>query len=217
MTDAEENSFRALTDQTYNLIALSEEASRLLPLHIPDKPGSESDPTSKKASITPRLIRHYQGLGCIDPPAKDGRNAVYNYRHLLQVLLVRKLQGEGFPSANIQEVLKEKETRYYEDLLQGGATMTLAPSHPVPVNAMNYLESLRARDGKSAIGIEPQVSPSTVPPPKVNRWTRIEVLPGLEVHVHDNFRAPNSKQEDENILKCIYDTVFRHFHNAPKS
>ena len=47
MSDTEVNSFRELTDQTYNLTKLSEEVSRLLHLHIPEKPG-DSDPISRK-------------------------------------------------------------------------------------------------------------------------------------------------------------------------
>jgi hypothetical protein len=44
-----------------------------------------------KRLYTDRSFRHYQTLGCIDPPEKEGRQASYQFRHFVQALLVRKL------------------------------------------------------------------------------------------------------------------------------
>ncbi|MFM2221183.1 MAG: hypothetical protein RLZZ553_931, partial [Verrucomicrobiota bacterium] len=42
-------------------------------------------------SFTVRTLRYYQTLGCLDTPDKDGRRAIYGYRHYLQALIIRKL------------------------------------------------------------------------------------------------------------------------------
>lgn len=47
-------------------------------------------------------IRFYQGKGLIDPPARQGRNAVYGPGHLARIRQIRSLLGEGFSLAQIQ-------------------------------------------------------------------------------------------------------------------
>lgn len=42
-------------------------------------------------TFTVRTPRHYQTLECLDAPEKDGRRAIYGFRHYLQALLIRKL------------------------------------------------------------------------------------------------------------------------------
>ena len=49
-------------------------------------------------AFTARSFRHYQTLGCIDPPHKDGRMARYEFRHYLQALLIRKLLWDRVPA-----------------------------------------------------------------------------------------------------------------------
>ena len=65
-----------------------------------------------------RGIRYYQTLGVLDRPLRyDGRRAVYGYRHLLQLLAIRRLQGEGYPLAVIQTTLPSKSTAELETSL----------------------------------------------------------------------------------------------------
>ena len=42
-----------------------------------------------------RLVRYYAAEGVIDRPDRVGRDATYNYRHLLQFLTARRLVDEG--------------------------------------------------------------------------------------------------------------------------
>jgi hypothetical protein len=50
-----------------------------------------------------RSIRFYQAAGLVDRPTRyDGRRAVYGFRHLVQLLAVKRLQQEGHPLALIQ-------------------------------------------------------------------------------------------------------------------
>lgn len=58
-----------------------------------------------------RSIRFYQTAGIVDPPLRyDGRRAVYGFRHLLQLLAVKKLQQDGQPLALIQRGLAGRQT-----------------------------------------------------------------------------------------------------------
>ena len=48
-----------------------------------------------------RLLRHYVSMGVVDKPTRDGRDALYGFRHLLQFVAARRLLAEGFPLAKI--------------------------------------------------------------------------------------------------------------------
>ena len=57
-----------------------------------------------KGGFTVRTLRHYQTLRCLDAPEKEGRVALYRYRHYLQALLIRKLLFEGFSAQQSGEM-----------------------------------------------------------------------------------------------------------------
>lgn len=48
-----------------------------------------------------RLLRHYVSVGVVDKPLREGRDAHYGFRHLLQYLAARRLLAEGFALAKI--------------------------------------------------------------------------------------------------------------------
>ncbi len=45
--------------------------------------------------MTDRLIRYYSAQGVLDKPDRLGRDAAYNFRHLLQLLTARRLSEKG--------------------------------------------------------------------------------------------------------------------------
>ena len=48
-----------------------------------------------------RLLRHYVSMGVVDKPAREGRDALYGFRHLVQFVAARRLLAEGFNLAKI--------------------------------------------------------------------------------------------------------------------
>jgi MerR HTH family regulatory protein len=52
-----------------------------------------------------RVVRWYTTTGLVDRPAMQGRTAVYNTRHLLQIVAVKRLQAQGRSLAEIQAEL----------------------------------------------------------------------------------------------------------------
>jgi DNA-binding transcriptional MerR regulator len=69
-----------------------------------------------------RGVRYYQTLGIVDKPQRyDGRRAVYGYRHLLQLLAVKRLQQEGHALHQVQQALAGRST----DSLEAGLVSLL--------------------------------------------------------------------------------------------
>ena len=71
------------------LIAQSQDLARALKLEQETSEGNE------------RLLRHYVSIGVVDRPSREGRDALYGFRHLVQFVVARRLLAEGFPLAKI--------------------------------------------------------------------------------------------------------------------
>ena len=69
--------------------------------------------------FTPRSFRHYQTLGCIDPPERAGKQAVYGFRHFAQALLVRRLLAERVPAKRMAGLMAGWSTEEKEGMLFG--------------------------------------------------------------------------------------------------
>ena len=143
-----------------------------------------------------RTVRYYLAEGLI-PPAeeKQGTASVFGYRHLLQLLVVKKLQAEHLPIRAIKDLVTGKTERQLEKLL--GAEQERAPGSPGREEALGYLESLLKKGAPS-----PAPPPSAPPPvafmasPSASTretWARVELEPGLEVHVSDSYHAPQGE------------------------
>ena len=143
-------------------------ANRVLPEVLPEENETE---------LNLRLVRHYTSLGMLDDPSKVGKEARYTYRHLLQLLLVRRLLAQGYGSAAITDFPRKHDNSKLTQLLSGQLELTVQ-SNP----ALDFLEGVRQRTGQRAIA--EQTATQT-------RWTRITPLPGLEINISDSFQCPS--------------------------
>jgi DNA-binding transcriptional MerR regulator len=110
-----------------------DQVNQLLPTVLP-QPLRDEDP------LNPRLVRYYTSEGLVDRPERQGREARYRYRHLLQVLLVRRLLKDGYGLGAIAPLLQDKSDRDLEALLQGGVQLTLEAANP----ALAFLKTLQS-------------------------------------------------------------------------
>ncbi|MGG6295105.1 MerR family transcriptional regulator [Leptolyngbya sp. AN02str] len=195
------NTLQQISQQNSNwsleeLVAI---ANELLPQFLPE----EKAHTRVREEVTPRLVRHYASQGMLDEPLKEGREARYTYRHLLQLLLVRRLLTEGYGASVIDTLACSKSNSDLEALLQGGVQLTLTPANP----ALAFLQQVQKRQpnmahssSMSPIPPPPVSSPPSAPAP-ATQWSRQEILPGLELHVRSDFVPPTTTQEQQNLLQ----------------
>ncbi len=137
------------------LLRLVEELASILHLTPEDDSGNE------------RLLRHYASVNVVDKPGRQGRDAVYTYRHLLQFLAARRLMKQGFalskiaeftsvvPTETLQQTLCESPRHSEAELLVAAYKATRAtPSAPAakglePIYGMadviNEIEKMRTR------------------------------------------------------------------------
>lgn len=120
-------------------------AARFLPQNAEDKSQRVSD------SLSLRSMRHYQTLGCIDAPVREGREARYGFRHYLQALLVRKMLWQRVPSEKMAQMLPSRTISEYKKLLLQDIELMVKPttseSRPAFVSGSETWKRLRISEG----------------------------------------------------------------------
>ncbi len=152
--------------------------------------------------ISIRNLRHYAGEGLIDEPLKQGREARYSYRHLVQVLLLRRAMSEGYTTKLLYGMMR-RDTNELEGLLRGDLPaspvtparrkefMYEAPPAPdVRREALDYLASL-----KSPVTQEVAINAQS--------WQQFEVAAGIEVWLRSDAHLPKTALERQRLLARI--------------
>jgi DNA-binding transcriptional MerR regulator len=227
-------------------------ANQWLPRVLPEAKAN----TRVREEVNPRLIRQYTTWGLVDVPYKEGREARYAYRHLLQLLVTRRLLAEGYGTAVIHKLMAGQDDGALEAMLSGGTQVTMAAEPPANP-AMAFLQGLtRSRSAssppsKSAAAPPPPPAQAPAPAPSApaaakklaapsyesakearrsdieeaaplfdlyeeaeaaayappvsfpQRWLRLEIVPGFELHVRDDFRFPAHDADRQALLDEI--------------
>jgi DNA-binding transcriptional MerR regulator len=101
-----------------------------------------------------RAIRWYTTTGLIDRPAEmRGRTALYSYRHLLQLVAIKRRQSEGRTLAQIQSELAGATNQTLEPI---AALPTPLPSLPSPEPATAGAASPAPEPGISTPAAQPR-------------------------------------------------------------
>ena len=195
------------------LLSLDElvaKANELLPHILPEVE------KLRQSELNPRLVRHFATLGLVDEAGRDGREARYGARHLLQLLVVRRLMAEGSTTSGVKKLIEGASDAELESLLLSGVrraslegyqALEEAPSPEIggeeeENEALQWLRKIRARNSPSSPA--PQIAAPDAPPAS---WRRIAIENGLELHIREDFRAPNTPYEREQLLRRIEDEL----------
>jgi len=163
-----------------------------------------------------RTIRYYLAEGLIKPAEeKQGTASVFSYKHLLQLVAVKKLQAEHLPIRKIRELVTDKDEQQLESLL--GVTSS-ARKRTDDTKAKRYLESLLT-PSMSFGGIlsapqetAPLSSPAEAPPKDSSvSWQRVEIEPGLELHIRSDYRPAVSSARTKGLAERIRTAISRYW------
>lgn len=139
---------------------------------------------------TARTIRFYTARKLVDKPlAKDGVHALYGYRHLLQVLAVKYLQSQYLPLVKIRSLVENASNRDLELLIPEIAPVSAAHRGIARDDRMTVDNITRGPVDNQALPHGPAthrpVDNSRYDAASADLWHRIEVGPGIELHVHE--------------------------------
>jgi DNA-binding transcriptional MerR regulator len=173
------------------------------------------------ADVTPRTVRYYVAEGLLRPPSTTGPGARYDEGHLARLRLIRHLQREHLPLAEIRGRLAALNDDEAIALVAG-------PVASPPDSALDYVRGVLARKGvpgtrpatatPSPGATAPSVPPlsrqllvdpsgpgwwsadrSPVPPPERSQWERIVITPDVELHV----RRPLSRSHNRAVARLL--------------
>ena len=158
--------------------------NRLLPDFLPEIGFNQKI----REEVNLRLIRHYTSLGSLDEPGKSGKESRYTFRHLLQLLLVRRLLAQGYSSGSIDEFPRGQSNQQLLALLQqtGPTLPHLLRQENPSESALEFLDSVRKRTTSSA-------RPAKTLPGS-NSWSRVPLCPGLELQIQAGFVPPRGSK-----------------------
>ena len=131
-----------------------------------DAAGMRPTNASARAAPSARAVRFYVSNGLLDRPEGTGTAAIYNYRHLLQLLAIKIRQREG----QTLEIIKREMRETTGDLLQRRIAQSLAPALGARADVAV------AQDDQSVLA-----------------WRRVVVADGIEIHVRDD--SPASRDD----------------------
>jgi DNA-binding transcriptional MerR regulator len=170
--------------------------------------------------VTPRTIRYYIAQGLLPSPGKAGPGATYTEGHLHRLRLIRRLQREHLPLAEIRSRLASLDDAtvaglvevpaseppadsaidYIRSVLEGDASfeatalnrLTAPPASPPPAYAVD-LEVPRF------LLAEPSQTSTESPVPDRSQWDRILLAPDVELHV----RRPLGRRQHKRVERLI--------------
>jgi DNA-binding transcriptional MerR regulator len=174
---------------------------------------AESGPSQEKATVTAlpdeRTVRFYLAEGLLSPAEeKQGTASVFGYKHLLQLLAVKKLQAEDLPIRKIKQLLDGLEEADLKKLLQ------VESKRAQKNEATKFLESLlttskledKALSGPLRQRSSPSLSKAIPPaasdfgslassaPEQLDSWVRIEVEQGVELHLRSGVQFSTERK-----------------------
>ena len=143
------------------------------PLDLPD--------LADRAGVSIRTVRYYIQQGLLQEPEARGPGAHYTEEHLDRLLLIKRLQKEHLPLAEIRKAI------------QSGAAEAA-----IPRSARDYVRSVL---GKQHSVSEVMSSPPMQLPeePVRSQWERITLAPDIELHL----RRPLSRGVNKKVDRLL--------------
>lgn len=133
-----------------------------------------------------RTIRFYTANRLVDKPvAHEGTSARYGYRHLLQIMAIKYLQSQYLPLVKIRSLVENISNRDLELLIPEISPATavhrgIARDDRLVVDNSFLPQTFPFHAPQSSQQVEPVDNLGAA----ANTWHRVEVGPGIELHVH---------------------------------
>ncbi len=156
---------------------------------------------ARLADVTPRTIRYYVAQGLLPSPDAAGPATRYGDAHLARLRLIKRLQREHLPLAEIRAQLLAMT----DDQIAQAAEATEPKPRLDSDTALSYVRDLMTRVGVAPRYFDRPAAPAPppdVPPPAAlvqpdrSTWERITLDPDVELHVRRPLDRLTNKRVD---------------------
>ena len=138
-----------------------------------------------RAGVSIRTVRYYIQQGLIPKPEARGPGAHYTEEHLHRLLLIKRLQKEHLPLAEIRRAI------------ESGAAESASP-----VSARDYINTVLQRSTTQLAEASATPTYSATPEDRVatrSQWERITLAPDIELHI----RRPLSRIANRQVDRLV--------------
>ena len=124
-----------------------------------DEPRYSLTELADLGGVTPRTVRYYLGQGLLPAVGPSGPGSKYGTTHLARLRLIRRLQAEHLPLAEIRRRLDDLDEAAIRDLA--------AQERPSPPqdSALDYLRGVLGPSGRSRSAAHAAASAAAMPAP----------------------------------------------------
>jgi DNA-binding transcriptional MerR regulator len=168
-------------------------------------------------------VRYYIAQGLLPAPDRVGRGAQYGDGHLYRLRLIRQLQAEHLPLAEIRARLStltaedvrqasaspspseppgsESAVDYIHGVLagHGHVVSAAAPRHSAPMPASPDLMTTMTMPAPPAVDEPDETLPMAATEPSRSQWDRVALAPDIELHIRRPLSRPLNKKVDRLI------------------
>ncbi|WP_437930024.1 helix-turn-helix domain-containing protein [Sorangium sp. So ce291] len=155
------------------------------------------DELADEAGVAPRTVRYYVQRGLLPAPEFRGKDTAYGREHLARLRAIKALQQAHWPLEEIQARLAGAGVDEIERIAAGALPPAATPAAPPA-----------ATTRCAGPGEAPAPPPQAAGAPRGERWERVEIADGVELHVRSD--AP------ERSRRIALDIESRYATPAPK-
>jgi DNA-binding transcriptional MerR regulator len=140
--------------------------------------------------VSRRTVRYYVQEGLLPPPLGVGRGKHYGREHLERLLQVKTLQQRGLTLDEVRREVGRGRAALAEEAGRRSAALPEV-SRATATRAGVLLPVADAAWASSAPGS-----------PARSTWTRLDLLPGIELHLSSRYRKPSATALEELAEWC---------------
>jgi DNA-binding transcriptional MerR regulator len=175
---------------------------------VPHDPRYSLTELADLSGVTPRTVRYYLAQGLLPAVGQTGPGSKYDDGHLARLRLIKRLQAEHLPLAEIRRQLDGLADQQILELAGDPA-----PTPPIG-SALEYVRTIlggpvRAAGAPARLTRSPTFSATPAPapassgltPPPADRsqWERIALAPDIELHI----RRPLSRAQNKGVDRLV--------------
>jgi DNA-binding transcriptional MerR regulator len=174
--------------------------------------------TGADSEINERLVRYYVTMGVLDRPRRLGKEARYSFRHLSQLIVLRRMLDQGLSLGNVRQLFTSIPWDQIDNYRQG-QTPAVEEETSTPATAAQLLvESFKTQARLPRVP-EPQpvgTGSPLAPGPRANaggarRVLIFPVVPGCEIVLEEDVALRLSQEAlhdlTDNIKTALHSSL----------
>lgn len=160
---------------------------------------------AEKSGVSVRTIRYYISQGLLPNPKIRGRYSVYNQEYLRRIEIIKKMKDLFLPIKEIKSILDSTSLDDIENKLNSDEVISPRSNDALAYISKVLNQTREKSETRPSIPLDP-VKPLPAPMQfrqsaslpqnydSPSNWKRLEIIPGLELHVEDRIFSSYRKQ-----------------------